>query len=211
MKPGVPIMYEGHGVACPLCRQPMRYADDAKEGERVAVTCGTPGCMFGAGVEVTAGTVSDPKFSAALEAGRLLATGGSVHDDYLAAQWAYVGPRYVSPLTHDEAPTADGYLAARPASTPPYTRSPWPWRWDGSILLDANGRFIVSARDLRLADAPLIETAPLLEYMFNVALRLLEQASHPSAGADVLAGCRLFLASKEVTGLLAQLEERSRG
>lgn len=48
-----------------------------------------------------------------------------------------------------------------------------------------------------------------LEYLFREALKLLEQASHPSAGGAEFASCRLFLSSREVRGALARLSKES--
>lgn len=45
---GAPVTFERQPVGCPACRQPMKCTHDAKEGERVAITCGTPGCMYNA-------------------------------------------------------------------------------------------------------------------------------------------------------------------
>lgn len=117
-----PVMFERGPIGCPSCRAPMKYAADAKEGETVAITCGTPGCMWN--VEPTPPLC--PSCTARSEQSRANGKLG----------FALCGA------------CADAAVAFEVARMDRAPAHPAPWRWVGEPglddhLADANGRMLI--------------------------------------------------------------------
>lgn len=175
------------GVACPLCRQTMKYTADAKGGEAVAITCGTPGCMFNAPMAV------DPKL------GEVIAAARRSMEEALVP---HLGPRLARVAVHGAGEHPAPWRWCEDLES-----NAW-------ILYDAKMNVVMRSSRGRDEASPsvraLTEAAPDLEDRLLRCVQVLGLMTAAPELADQYRG-RSIEAQAHANALLAQIKERSGG